>query len=326
MFGNILITGGTGSFGKKFLEHLIKIKYKKKIVIFSRDELKQFYLKSKYPYIKNLRFFLGDIRDLPRLKYAFNDIDTIVHAAALKQVDTAEYNPFEFIKTNILGSENIINAALETNVKKVVALSTDKASSPANLYGASKLCSDKLFSAANIYKGKKNINFSVVRYGNVFGSRGSIIHKLLDEKKNKKLNLTHPKMTRFNISLEEAVFLVLYALKNAKGGEIFVPKLKSYNLVDLGNAVCSKSKFNFIGIRPGEKIHEEMISNDDAINTFIGKKYYIITNPAIPSVTKYYKEKLAKVEKEFSLSSENVIKLTIPELKKIISEFKIDYN
>lgn len=322
MFGNILITGGTGSFGKAFLKYLIKSKYKHKIVIFSRDELKQYHLKVKYSDEKNLRFFLGDIRDLNRLNYALDGIDTIVHAAALKQVDTAEYNPFEFIKTNILGSQNIISAALNSGVSKVVALSTDKASSPVNLYGATKLCSDKLFSSANLYKGKRKITFSVVRYGNVFGSRGSIIHKLLQDKKKMKLNITNPNMTRFNISLSEAVDLVIYALKKTKGGEIFVPALLSYNLKDLARAVCSKSKLVYHGIRPGEKIHEEMIAKEDSINTFKDKKYFIITNPALSKVTNFYKKNYSKVEQDFCLSSDRVKKLSITELKKIVSLFQ----
>jgi len=322
MFGNILITGATGSFGKAFLNYLIKIKYKKKIIIFSRDELKQYHLKKRYPHNKNLRFFLGDIRDLPRLNYAFSDVDTVVHAAALKQVDTAEYNSFEYIKTNILGSENVISASLNNKVKKVVALSTDKASSPVNLYGATKLCSDKLFSAANLHKGKKNIKFMVVRYGNVFGSRGSIISKLLEEKKNKKFNLTNPEMTRFNISLQEAIMLVLHSLRSSLGGEIFVPKLKSYKLLDLARSICTKSKIICNGNRPGEKIHEEMISKDDATNTFIDKKYYIIANPILEKEFLYYKNNFKNVKKNFCLSSDNVERLTVKELKTIVSDYE----
>ena len=322
MFGNILITGGTGSFGKEYIRYLVSNNYKNKIVIFSRDELKQYELKKIFSRYENIRFFLGDIRDYDRLKYSFNDIQTVVHAAALKQVDTAEYNAFEFIKTNVYGSENIIRAALNNNVKRVVALSTDKASSPINLYGASKLCADKLFSAANLYKGKKNIKFSIVRYGNVFGSRGSIVYKLLAEKKTKKLFLTHPEMTRFNISLNEAILLVNYALKNSKGGEIFVPQLKSYNLLDLAKAICPKSKIIYDGVRPGEKIHEEMISKDDSANTFIAGKYYVIGNPILEDSFHFYSKNFKRTLTNFNLTSANVKKLTIKELKKIISNLK----
>jgi len=319
MFGNILITGGTGSFGKALLNYLIKTKYKKKIIIFSRDELKQHEIKKKYMNYSNLRFFLGDIRDYERLEYAIKEVDTVVHAAALKQVDTAEYNPFEFVKTNILGSENIIKAALQSNVKKVVALSTDKASSPINLYGATKLCADKLFSSANIYKGKKDIKFSIVRYGNVFGSRGSVFQIFQKQSKNSKyFQLTHKNMTRFNISLQDSVKLVVWSLKNMIGGEIFVPKLKSYNLVDLAKAINPNKPIKFIGIRPGEKIHEEMISFDEFKNTYDLGNYYSYINPIVTKSNKFYKKKFKIVKNNFSLNSYNCDRLSISELKKII--------
>lgn len=319
----ILITGATGSFGKKFVQHLIKYRHKyRKIIIFSRDELKQYELKNSLKKVKNLRFFIGDIRDFERLNYAFKEVDTVIHAAALKQVDTAEYNPFEFIKTNIIGSENVVKAALNNNVKKVLALSTDKASSPINLYGATKLCADKLFTSANLFKGNKNIKFSVVRYGNVFGSRGSIAHVLKKQNMTQDyFEITDKNMTRFNISLEESVNLVNFALKKMLGGEIFVPNLKSYNLLDLVKVVNDKKKITFTGIRPGEKIHEEMISKDDMIHTFDLKQYYVCINPIISKTYNYYKKRYKKVDKNFVLNSSNVTKLSKKELKKIMNKF-----
>lgn len=324
MFGNILITGATGSFGKAFVKKLIKDKYKKKIVVFSRDELKQFNLKKELESKENLRFFLGDIRDLDRLAYAFRDIDTVIHAAALKQVDTAEYNPFEFIKTNIIGSENIVKAALNTNIKKVLALSTDKASSPINLYGATKLCADKLFTSANLYKGRKDIKFSVVRYGNVFGSRGSVVHILQNQNKLKKnFLLTDQHMTRFNITLQGSIDLVYFALKKMKGGEIFVPDLKSYNLVDLARAINKNKKILFTGIRPGEKVHEEMISIDDSKFTFNLNKYFVCINPIIKDTFNFYNNKYKLLNSNFNFNSSNVSRLSINELKKLINELFI---
>jgi len=319
MFGNILITGGTGSFGKAFLNYLIKTKYKKKIIIFSRDELKQHEIKKKYMNYSNLRFFLGDIRDFERIEYAMKEVNTVVHAAALKQVDTAEYNPFEFVKTNIIGSENIIKAALKSDVKKVIALSTDKASSPINLYGATKLCADKLFSSANTYKGKKDIKFSVVRYGNVFGSRGSVFQIFQEQNKNSKyFQLTDQNMTRFNISLQDSVKLVVWSLKNMIGGEIFFPKLKSYNLVDLAKAINPNKPIKFIGIRPGEKIHEEMISFDESKNTYDLGNYYSCINPIVVKSNKFYKKKFKIVNKNLNLNSFNCDRLSVSELKRII--------
>lgn len=276
----ILITGGTGSFGKKFLEIVLK-KYKpKKLIIYSRDEQKQFKLAQK---LKNetklpIRFFIGDVRDINRLCAATENVDIIIHAAALKHVPIAEYNPFEAVKTNILGAQNVIEASLKNNIKKVIALSTDKASSPINLYGATKLTSDKLFIAANNYKGEKNIKFSIVRYGNVLGSRGSVIPNFL---KNRDLNnnlffVTDKEMTRFSITLEEGVNFVIFCLEKMWGGEIFVPKIPSYNVIDIPKAIVEKPKIKFIGIRPGEKIHEEMISISDAANTIEYKNYFVI--------------------------------------------------
>ena len=286
----ILITGGTGSFGKKFLESiLIKFPGVKKIIIYSRDELKQSDLKQKYPFdeFPQIRFFIGDVRDRDRLTRASEGVDVIIHAAAIKQVDTAEYNPSECIMTNVGGAENVIYAALACGVSDVVALSTDKACAPINLYGATKLVSDKLFTAANNIKGSKNIKFSVVRYGNVMGSRGSVIPYFLKKRTDGVLPITHKDMTRFNISLQDGVDLVIFALKNHLGGEIFVPKIPSYKIEDVANAVSPDSKKEIIGIRPGEKLHEEMITETDSINTIDAGKYYII----LPSISFNHSEK-----------------------------------
>ncbi|HEX2787459.1 MAG TPA: UDP-N-acetylglucosamine 4,6-dehydratase (inverting) [Ignavibacteria bacterium] len=277
----ILITGGTGSFGKKFLEYVYKNHKPKKLIVFSRDELKQFEMKSSGFDDANIRYFLGDVRDLERLKMAFENVDIVVHAAALKQVPAAEYNPMEFIKTNVLGAENVIQAALQTGVKNVVALSTDKAAAPINLYGATKLCSDKLFVAGNNIRGWHDIKFSVVRYGNVMGSRGSVIPFFMEKSKSKTLPITDASMTRFNISLDDGIKLVLYAIENAWGGEIFVPKIPSYKILDVANAVSPSCKIEYTGIRPGEKIHEEMITESDSYNTYDVGKYYVIL-PQVP--------------------------------------------
>ena len=271
----ILITGGTGSFGENFTEYLLnKHAELKKLIIFSRDELKQHELKKKFiknKFFSKLRFFLGDVRDASRLLLAFNNVDIVIHAAALKQVDTAEYNPSEFIKTNILGAQNIFEAAFYNNVSKIIALSTDKASSPINLYGATKLCSDKLFTSANHFLGQKK--FSVVRYGNVAGSRGSVIPYFLSQKNKNSLNITDKNMTRFNISIKDSIALVMWSIKNAFGGEIVVPKIPSYKIIDLAKAVNEKAKINIIGIREGEKIHEEMISENESLSAIdIGDK------------------------------------------------------
>ena len=283
---SVLITGGTGSFGKKFVETILK-RYPevKRIVIYSRDELKQFELKQKYPESKypQLRFFIGDVRDGERLKRACEGVDVIIHAAAIKQVDTAEYNPEECIKTNIHGAQNVINAALQTGVKHVVALSTDKACAPINLYGATKLTSDKLFTAANNISGSKDIKFSVVRYGNVMGSRGSVIPFFIHKSDNgvKELPITDMRMTRFNISLQAGVDLVMYAIGHHLGGEIFIPKIPSYHIVDVAKAIAPNIPLVEVGIRPGEKLHEEMITVTDALNTIDLGQYYAI----LPSVS-----------------------------------------
>lgn len=281
---SILVTGGTGSFGKKFVEVILQ-QYPdiKRLVIYSRDELKQFEMAQTFSHQKYncIRYFIGDVRDKERLMRAFEGIDVVIHAAALKQVPAAEYNPMECIKTNILGAENIINAAIDCGVKKVVALSTDKAAAPINLYGATKLCSDKLFVAANNMKGMHDIVFSVVRYGNVIGSRGSVVPFFLEKRKSGVLPITHEEMTRFNITLEEGVDMVLYALENAWGGEIYVPKIPSFKITDLAQAVAPGCEQKIVGIRPGEKIHEEMITETDSLVTLEFDKYYVIT-PSTP--------------------------------------------
>lgn len=288
---SVLITGGTGSFGKKFVETILRDYPKvRRIVIYSRDELKQFDMSQKYPVSKypQIRFFIGDVRDGARLKRACEGIDVIIHAAALKQVPAAEYNPDEFIKTNIGGAQNIIDAALSTSIKVVVALSTDKAAAPINLYGATKLVSDKLFIAANNIKGNRDLRFSAVRYGNVMGSRGSVIPFFRDKAVSGILPITHKEMTRFNISLEDGVEMVLWAIENALGGEIFVPKIPSYKIETVAKAIAPNAILEDVGIRPGEKLHEEMITESDSYNTIEFEKYYAIL-PAGVDKQKYIK-------------------------------------
>jgi len=329
MFNNksILITGGTGSFGQAWVNYLLK-KYKniKRLVVFSRDELKQFemskiYSEKKYPCI---RYFIGDIRDKERLISALSNIDYVVHAAALKQVPTAEYNPIETIKTNIIGAQNLIEASLATNVRKVIALSTDKASSPINLYGATKLCSDKLLIAANNIKGKRDISFSIVRYGNVMGSRGSVIPNFIKFKEKGFLEITDTRMTRFNITLTESIKMVEWVFNNSRGGEIFVPKIPSYKIIDLARAVCSSCKIKILGIRPGEKLHEELLSSAESINTFETKNYYII----LPMVNKIYSDFFTKktkgkiIKKEFSYKSNKNKFLSVNDLKKLLASYQ----
>ncbi|MFN3265024.1 MAG: UDP-N-acetylglucosamine 4,6-dehydratase (inverting), partial [Aquificaceae bacterium] len=280
----ILITGGTGSFGRAFIRYVLRHHRPKKIIVFSRDEFKQWQMSKEFPESQypQLRFFLGDIRDKDRLWFAFDGVDYVVHAAALKHVPILEYNPFEAVKTNIIGAQNIIEVAIEKGVKKVVALSTDKAVSPVNLYGATKLTMEKLLIAGNSYAGAKETSFSIVRYGNVVGSRGSVIPlflKLLSES-SRELPITDPAMTRFWISLEEGVRLVLFALQEADGGEVFVPKIPSVRIVDLAKAMCPECSFKFIGIRPGEKLHESLISEDEARDVRLvrheDKEYFVI--------------------------------------------------
>jgi len=275
----VLITGGTGSFGKAFIaEALQRFPKIERLVIFSRDELKQWELQQLYPekLFPQLRFFLGDVRDRDRFKRALESIDTVIHAAALKQVPAAEYNPIEFINTNVLGAENVVQACLDMDVRNVVALSTDKAAAPINLYGATKLCSDKLFIAANNIRGKRDLRFSVVRYGNVMGSRGSVIPFFLDRARSGILPITDPSMTRFNISLKEGVKMVLWASENGLGGELLVPKIPSYRITDVAEAIGPSCDKQIVGIRPGEKIHEEMITASDSFSTVDLGPYYAI--------------------------------------------------
>ncbi len=322
---SILLTGGTGSFGKAFVRDIIDSKNTpERLVIFSRDELKQFemqqiFSEKKFPF---MRYFLGDVRDKPRLDLALEGIDIVVHAAALKQVPAAEYNPFEFIKTNILGAQNIIEASLNSDVKRICALSTDKAASPINLYGATKLCSDKLFIASNNIKGKRDFKTSVVRYGNVMGSRGSVIPFFLKLKNEGAIPITDPNMTRFNITLSDGVKMVNWALKNSFGGEIFVPKIPSYNIMDLANAIAPDAEKNIVGIRPGEKLHEEMISLSDGLSTVDLGKYYAIL-PNIESTQNYYSalKNCKPVKSGFCYNSgQNKDFLSIKQIKGLLNE------
>jgi UDP-N-acetylglucosamine 4,6-dehydratase len=306
---SILITGGTGSLGKALVSYILRGRRGefKKIIILSRDEQKQYQMALEYPESEypELRFFIGDVRDLSRLKMAFTGVDEVIHAAAMKHVHIAEYNPLECIKTNIIGAENVINAALECGVKKVVALSTDKACAPINLYGATKLASDKLFVAANNIKGQNPIVFSVVRYGNVMGSNGSVIPYFLNKKKEGVLPITDPNMTRFNISLQGGVDMVMHALDHAWGGEIFIPKIPSYKITDVAEAVGPNCEQKVVGIRPGEKIHEEMITASDSFFTYDLGTYYCI----LPSKTTFSLEdwvnslEAKKVKEGFQYSS-----------------------
>jgi UDP-N-acetylglucosamine 4,6-dehydratase/5-epimerase len=323
---HILITGGTGSFGQAFVQAVLDRAPKiSRLVIFSRDELKQFEMSqrfdpNRYP---GIRYFIGDVRDHNRLQRAMDGIDVVIHAAALKQVPAAEYNPFECIKTNVLGAQNVIEAALDSNVQRVVALSTDKAAAPINLYGATKLCSDKLFVSANNIRGNRDIRLSVVRYGNVMGSRGSVIPFFLERRKNGVLPITDPAMTRFNISLEEGVEMVLWALANAKGGEIFVPKIPSYRVMDVAAAVDSECEQHIIGIRPGEKIHEEMITESDSYNTVdCGKYYAILSQSGGYTLDDYCRQTNAiKVPPGFAYNSgANPDFLTVEQLRELIAK------
>ncbi|MDI6758096.1 MAG: UDP-N-acetylglucosamine 4,6-dehydratase (inverting) [Candidatus Omnitrophota bacterium] len=328
---NILITGGTGSLGKKLVQMIVDGGHKpNKLIIFSRDELKQFEMSQvwgpkKYPFI---RYFLGDVRDIDRLRRAFAGVDYIIHAAALKQVPAAEYNPCEFVKTNVIGAMNIIEAALSANVKKVVTLSTDKACNPINLYGATKLCSDKLFMTANVYSGTHETKFSVVRYGNVLGSRGSVVPFFDERKSTGVLPITHSDMTRFWITLDQANHFVFFCLENMQGGEMFVPRIPSMRIVDLATAICSECRQEIVGMRPGEKIHEVLISNSDANNTLEFKDFFIVTQ------NKDYKNELLnegksgkRCDEDFEYTSANNKQwLSVADLNKILVAIKGDYK
>ena len=324
---SILITGGTGSFGQKFTEVILK-RYNnvKKIVVYSRDEFKQFEMNKKFSLLdknKKLRFFLGDIRDSKRLEIALNGIDYVIHAAAIKQVDTSEYNPIEYIKTNIIGAQNIVEACAQNkNVKKIIALSTDKASSPINLYGATKLCSDKLFIAANNFTGSNK--FTVIRYGNVAGSRGSVIPYFLNQSKKKLITITDKEMTRFNITIEESVDLVIWSIYNSTGGEIIIPKLKSYKILDLAKAICNNCKIKFIGKRAGEKLNEEMIATDDSSMKIDMGKFYILVPPdkmkIFSKMIKKFNGKILPADFEYKSGQKDF--LNRKELSQIIKNLK----
>ena len=322
---SILVTGGTGSFGQKFVSEVLrKFPGIHRLVVFSRDELKQYEMSQRFPKSRYdcIRYFIGDVRDPNRLTRAFEEIDIVVHAAALKQVPAAEYNPFEFINTNIIGAENVINAALDNDVETVVALSTDKAAAPINLYGATKLCSDKLFIAANNIKGSRKCKFTIVRYGNVMGSRGSVIPLFIKQKSDNLLTITNREMTRFNISLQEGVDLVLYALEKSLGGEIFVSKIPSYKIMDVAKAIAPNAEIEITGTRPGEKLHEEMVTTADAPNTIdIGSHYIIL--PVVNDIRKkkyldYYKGKL--MPEGFSYNSGNNDRwLSVEEIRDLVN-------
>jgi UDP-N-acetylglucosamine 4,6-dehydratase (inverting) len=322
----LLVTGGTGSFGRAFVQTLLdSCPEVERIVVFSRDELKQWEMQQQFPEARfpQLRFFLGDVRDHGRLVRALQGVDTVVHAAALKQVPAAEYNPIEFIKTNVLGAENVVQASLDAGVKRVVALSTDKAAAPINLYGATKLCSDKLFIAANNIKGKRDLRFSVVRYGNVMGSRGSVIPFFLEKAMTGVLPITDPAMTRFNISLSEGVAMVLWALENALGGELFVPKIPSYRITDVAEAIGPTCEKPITGIRPGEKIHEEMITASDSFTTMDLGEYYAILPSDGRLLQRYQGEgrSVMAVEPGFAYnSSTNPEFLTVKQLRELIRD------
>ena len=331
---SILITGGTGSLGQQLTKSILeRWPLVKSLVILSRDEQKQFQMNQEFPETKHaaMRYFIGDIRDYDRLVRAFEGIEYVIHTAAMKHVHIAEYNPIECVKTNVLGAENVINAAMATGVKHVIALSTDKAAAPINLYGATKLCSDKLFVAANNIKGTRDIKFSVVRYGNVMGSNGSVIPFFLNRKKTGVLPITDATMTRFNISLQEGADMVLHAMETAWGGEIFVPKIPSYKITDVAEAIGPDCKQEIIGIRPGEKIHEEMITSSDSFSTYdLGKYYAILPQVTNWNLDSYIKEfNASKVPIGFQYNSgENKEWVGVDEIRSLIvkhvdSEFKV---
>ena len=322
----VLITGGTGSFGKKCTEIILKRYKPKKLIIFSRDELKQYEMSQVYPFSKFecMRYFIGDVRDKERLYRAFEGVDYVIHAAALKQVPAAEYNPFEAVKTNILGAQNVINVAIDQRVKRVIALSTDKAANPINLYGATKLCSDKLFIAGNAYVGREHTIFSVVRYGNVVGSRGSVIPLFMNQRETGCLTITDPRMTRFWITLEKGVDFVLWCLEHMCGGELFVPKIPSMNIMDLAKAVAPECETQVTGIRAGEKLHELMIPRDEAHMTLEFDNFFVI-QPAF----RFWERRSAwnggrPVEGDFEYtSSNNPWKLSVEEMRVLIKEVSV---
>lgn len=323
---NILITGGTGSFGHKFCETVLKRYQPKKLIVFSRDELKQYEMKQKFPddtvnRKSPMRYLIGNVREENRLLHAFNSVDIVVHAAALKQVPSCEYNPMEAVKTNVIGAMNVVTAAINAGVKKVIALSTDKAASPINLYGATKLCSDKIFTAARAYAGLRDIRFSVVRYGNVFGSRGSVIPFFLEERVKGVLPITDERMTRFWITLQQGVDFVLACISRMKGGEVFIPKIPSMKITDLAKALAPECKLNFEGIRPGEKVHEVLVGSDDARTTLEFDDYFVI------GWNKHSEDSEGRpCPVNFRYGSDNNDQwLSVEQLRQYIEEFLIDY-
>lgn len=322
----VLITGGTGSFGQCFVKTMLKkCPGMARLVVFSRDEMKQFQMQQsiEWPEHAQLRYFIGDVRDKDRLRRALEKVDYVVHAAALKQVPAAEYNPMEFVKTNVLGAENVIEASIDAGVKRVVALSTDKACAPINLYGATKLCSDKLFVAANNFAGGHVDSFSVVRYGNVMGSRGSVIPFFLDRRNTGKLPITDPNMTRFNISLKDGVDFVLRALNESLGGEIFVPRIPSYRIGDVAEAIAPEAEIEVVGIRPGEKLHEEMVSAADSPTTVSINGHYVILPQGNPRIASEYSKRLGAhpVPDGFAYNSgANDDWLSVTQLRQLIRE------
>jgi UDP-N-acetylglucosamine 4,6-dehydratase len=319
----ILITGGTGSFGKRFLSMVLRSHEPRKLIVFSRDELKQFDMRRHFDEERHpcLRYFIGDVRDRDRLYRAMDGVNIVIHAAALKQVPTAEYNPIEVIRTNVMGAANIIDAAIDRNVKKVIALSTDKAATPINLYGATKLCSDKLFVAANGYSGHHGTKFSVVRYGNVMGSRGSVIPLFLKMRETGILPITHPKMTRFWITLDQAVQFVVMCLSRMQGGEIFIPKIPSMSIVDLARAIAPDCRLEVVGIRPGEKLHETMVPEDDAHNTFEYDDHFVIRSlPVGIRNARVYRNGGRPCPEGFRYSSDNNPQwLSVAELQQLVN-------
>ena len=325
---SVIVTGGTGSFGKRFIRSVLERYQPKRLIVYSRDEFKQFEMQQELEtsVYGCLRYFIGDVRDLPRLRTAMEGVDIVIHAAALKQVPAAEYNPFEAVKTNVIGGQNVVDAAISTGVQKVIALSTDKAAAPINLYGATKLCSDKLFIAANNYSGGHNIKFSVVRYGNVMGSRGSVIPFFLERQKTGVLPITDERMTRFSITLQQGVDFVIQCLEKMWGGELFVPKIPSYRILDVAKAINRSCQRAIVGIRRGEKLHEEMITETDAMNTIEFSNYYVILPTAPPDweIEHFIQNSNGsvgqRIKEGFSYNSgSNDHFLTVSELRKLIS-------
>jgi len=330
---SVLVTGGTGSFGKAFINNVLKKFNPSRLIVFSRDELKQYEMQSMIKNDSPIRFFIGDVRDKERLYRAFEGLDIVVHAAALKQVPALEYNPLEAIKTNVIGAANIVDAAIDCNVEKVIALSTDKACNPINLYGATKLCSDKLFTAARTYTGNHKTKFSVVRYGNVVGSRGSVIPHFIRMKESGKIPITHLDMTRFFITLDQGVDFVLKCLSVMNGGEIFIPKIPSIKITDLAKTIAPEAKFDLVGLRPGEKLHETLISLDDSHRTLQFEKYFVIKPYSLhqgiqmhfPDFNKVFNDG-KECEEGFEYRSDNnPVYLKINEIRDIISNLKLEF-